>query len=500
MLIMETIRKIRARYRRGESIRSISRAFNISRNTVRKFVREAKIERPIYIRNNNRYPNLEPYIKKINKLLEEQNIGHKKRTIRSIFEEVKDLGFKGSYSALCRYVKKVKGEKAKITGAYVPLVFEPGEAYQFDWSTNYVEINSEIVKVKVAHFVLCYSRKKFTYVYPCETQEMLFDAHVRAFEFFGGVPKYGIYDNMKTAVKKILRGKARDWNPAFEHLCSHYRIEPVACNPASGWEKGRVERQVKIDRDRFFTPIPKVNSIAELNQLLHSQIIAYNHAHKHPNKKDQTVEQVYQSELPNLAKLPISFASARCRDIKVSSTCLAMFDRNQYSVDCHYASKIVQCKAYADKLVFIYRDKEIAEHIRRFDKGQTYYNWKHYLPLLMRKPGALRNGAPFKDMELPEELQIVNRHLHQQSASGAKDFVQILSYIPQMSIEAVQAACSQAIRNKTISSDVILNILLRSEEDPIEENQPVPDYLLLKFNPISDCSRYNTLLKGAALC
>jgi len=327
---------------------------------------------------------------------------------------VQNLGFKGSYSAVCRYVKKVKGEKAKITGAYIPLVFEPGEAYQFDWSTDYIEIDSEIVKVKVAHFVLCYSRQKFTYVYPCETQEMLFDAHVRAFKYFGGVPKYGIYDNMKTAVKKILRGKNRDWNPAFEHLCSHYRVEPVACNPAAGWEKGRVERQVKINRDRFFMPIPKVNSIAELNQILHSQIIVYNCTHKHPNDKSKTVEQMYQSELPNLAKLSTPFTGARCRDTRVSTTCLAMFDKNQYSVNCHYAGKIVQCKAYADRLVFVYKDKEIAQHERQFSKGQTYYNWNHYLPLLMRKPGALRNGAPFKDMDLPEELQIVRRHLYQQ--------------------------------------------------------------------------------------
>jgi len=140
------------------------------------------------------------------------------------------------------------------------LSFAPGEAYQFDWSTDKIVINDEIVSVKVAHFVLCYSRKRFTYIYPNETHEMVFDAHIRAFEFFGGTPIRGIYDNMTTAVKKVLVGKERECNPHFERLCAHYRVEPTACTPASGNEKGIVERQVQISRQQFFTPMPDGNT------------------------------------------------------------------------------------------------------------------------------------------------------------------------------------------------------------------------------------------------
>lgn len=497
---METIRKIRTRYRSGASIRSISLEFHVSRNTVRKFLRETAEKTPNYTRGNPHYPKLGPYIEKIHEILEIEAKSKLKRTWGSIYEEMRSLGFQGSYSAVCRYIKKQNQDISKISGAYVPLVFESGEAYQFDWSTENIELKGKIITIKVAHFVLCHSRYKFTYAYPCETQEMVFDAHVRAFEFFGGVPKYGIYDNMKTAVTKVLKGKDREWNPAFERLCSHYRIEPVACNPSSGWEKGRVERQVEIDRNLFFLPIPKVSSLAELNQILCSQLIAYNQAHHHPEYKDKTLLEMYQLEQPSLARLPIAFTGARYKDIKVSSTCLAMFDRNQYSVDCHYAGKIVQCKAYADKLIFICNGKEIATHERRFSIGQIYYDWKHYLPLLMRKPGALRNGAPFKEMHLPEELQIVRQHLHRQSGAGAKNFVRILSYIPQMTMEAVQAACGKAIQAKTISSEVILNILLRSEGESSEQSPLIPNYLMLKFEPIADCSRYNFLLKGGRSC
>ena len=104
---------------------------------------------------------------------------------------------------------------------------------------------------------------------------MVFDAHVRAFIFFGGTPTKGIYDNMKTAVSKVLKGSNREWNPRFEKLCAHYLVEPLACSPAKGNEKGRVERQVQIDRQQFFTPIPKASTLQELNDILMSRVIAY---------------------------------------------------------------------------------------------------------------------------------------------------------------------------------------------------------------------------------
>lgn len=120
------------------------------------------------------------------------------------------------------------------------LVFVWGEAYQFDWSEDSIIVNDVIIKVKVAHFVLCYSRKKFTTVYPNETQEMVFDAHVRAFAYFGGVPEKGIYDNIKTAVTKVLIGHLRKFNPAFERLCAHYRLtrRSPALRPRAG-RKGK---------------------------------------------------------------------------------------------------------------------------------------------------------------------------------------------------------------------------------------------------------------------
>lgn len=493
---MESRRKIRVLYRKCGSIKAVSRRTGVSIQTVRKIVRSQEAQDVSYKRTVQPYRKLEDYKDTLEKLLRDNRFAKPKRNGKMLFEELKDLGYCGSYSAVNRYIDGWAARSNAVrVDACVPLSFAPGEAYQFDWSTDQVIIGDEVVVVKVAHFTLCYSGKKFTYIYPNETQEMVFDAHVRAFEFFGGTPVRGIYDNMTTAVKKVLRGKERDWNPNFERLCAHYRIEPTACTPARGNEKGRVERQVKIDREQFFTPMPSGTSLNELNDRLMSQLIHYNKTHKHPTYRDKTLEEVFAEESSYLLPAPMLFDGYKETNIKVSITCLAMFDRNSYSVQCTCAGKIVQCKSYADKLIFLYNGQEVGRHVRMFTRGGTSYDFRHYLPLLARKPGALRNGSPFREMPLPDELCAVQNHLRERP-QGLRDFAHILSYIPTESMECVVAACGTAIKSGTISKDIILNILLRKKDQP----DPTPDlsnfYRKLKYIPTEDCSRYNQFLKA----
>jgi transposase len=493
---MESKRKILARYRRGDGIRAISREFNLSRNTIRSIIRAQGEIKSNYVRSVQPNPKLGGYIEKLEKMLRDNKHTKPKKTGKTLFEDLIACGYKGSYSAVSRYINCWKERNTEVNiNACVPLIFSPGEAYQFDWSTEQIILNEEIVSVKVAHFVLCYSRKKFIYAYPNETQEMVFNAHVQAFIFFGGTPIKGIYDNMKTAVNKVLKGSNREWNPSFEKLCAHYLIEPIACTPAQGNEKGRIERQVRIDREQFFTPMPKTSTLQELNDILLSRLISYNSTHKHPEYKDKTIDEVYYQELNFLVSTPILFDGCKEVDVKVSTTCLARYDNNNYSVHCSCAGKIVQCKAYADKVVFIYNGKEVGCHNRRFTKGETCYDWRHYLPILAHKPGALRNGAPFVEMDLPEELEEVRRRLEQHS-TGTRDFAHILSYIVTESIESVISACSQAIKIGTVSKDVILNILLRRKDEvnTLEPNKDI-SYYNLKYTPKADCSTYNNLLK-----
>ncbi len=176
-----------------------------------------------------------------------------RRTIKVLFEQLQGQGYEGGYDAVRRHVSRWReAEGHRVSQAFVPLTFASGEAYQFDWSHEQLEIDGMPMTVKTAHMRLCHSRMVFCFGYPRETQEMVFDAHQRGFAFFGGSCGRGIYDNMKTAVNKVLRGKQRELNSRFEQMCTHYLVDPTLCTPAAGWEKGQVEKSSPSGTYSFF--------------------------------------------------------------------------------------------------------------------------------------------------------------------------------------------------------------------------------------------------------
>ena len=211
-------------------------------------------------------------------------------TLIRLYEVLRGLGFEGGYDAVRRHARRWQREEAGRTAtAFVPLSFDPGEAYQFDWSHEVIVMAGVTTTVKVAHVRLSHSRMFFVAAYPRETQEMVFDAHARAFAFFGGVCTRGIYDNMSTAVDAVFLGKERRFNRRFLQMCSHYLVEPTACTPAAGWEKGQVENQVGLVRERFFTPRLRFASYEELNAWLLDRCIEHASAHRHPELRERTV-------------------------------------------------------------------------------------------------------------------------------------------------------------------------------------------------------------------
>ena len=290
-----------------------------------------------------------------------------------MFEELRGLGYEGGYDAVRRYARTLapRSRRATSAAAYVPLSFAPGEAYQFDWSHEVVLINGTTVIVKVAHVRLCHSRMLFVRAYPRETQEMVFDAHDRAFAFFKGACTRGIYDNMKTAVETIFVGKERLYNRRFLQMCSHYLVDPVACTPASGWEKGQVENQVGLVRERFFTPRLRVKSYDELNAWLLDQCIAYAKAHRHPEFTDRTVWEVFEAERPSLVPYAGRFDGFHAVPASVSKTCLVRFDNNSYSVAASAVGRPVEIRAYADRIELRQDGRIVGEHPRSFGRDQT---------------------------------------------------------------------------------------------------------------------------------
>jgi hypothetical protein len=332
----------------------------------------------------------------------------------------------------------------------------------------------------------------FVRAYPRETQEMVFDAHERAFAFFRGACQRGIYDNMKTAVETVFVGKDRQYNRRFLQMCSHHLVEPVACTPAAGWEKGQVENQVGLVRERFLTPRLRVKSYHELNAWLLDKCVVWAKAHAHPEQSGRTIWDVFEEERPKLIPYGVRFDGFHALPASVSKTCLVRFDNNRYSVSASAVGRPVDIHAYADRIVIRQDGRLVAEHERAFGRGKIEYDPWHYVPVLARKPGALRNGAPFRDWVLPAALDRIQRKLAG-SHDGDRQMVKILAAVLSDGLPAVEAACAQALAENVHSADVVLNILARRRDPGPAPPIHTPAALSLRHAPVADCARYDTL-------
>ncbi|SED05836.1 Transposase [Burkholderia sp. WP9] len=243
---MGILAKIRRMYFREKvPLREIARRTGLSRNTVRSWLRQTDAVEPKYPKRVS--PSVvDEWAAQLTGWLRADSHRPKRdrRTARFMFEAIRGEGYAGSYGRVSAFVRRWHEEQAEAPRrkAYVPLAFEPGEAFQFDWSCEYAFIGGLRRRLEVAHVKLNASRAFWLVAYPTQSHEMLFDAHARAFAAFGGVPRRGIYDNMKTAVDKVGRGKERAVNARFEAMCSHYLFEPDFCNRAAGWEYGVVKK------------------------------------------------------------------------------------------------------------------------------------------------------------------------------------------------------------------------------------------------------------------
>ncbi len=499
MLVVETIAKIRCAYFvQGKAIKAICRELRVSRKTVRKVIRSEETEFT-YERSSQPQPKIGPWRDELDRLLAANAArpSRERLTLMRVFEDLRGLGYDGSYDAIRRYAAGWRRRESEMTAAaFVPLSFAPGEAYQFDWSHEIVVIDGATTTVKVAHVRLCHSRMMFVRAYPRETQEMVFDAHDRAFAFFGGACTRGIYDNMKTAVDAIFAGKERAYNRRFQQMCSHYLVEPVACTPASGWEKGQVENQVGTVRQRFFAPRVKVKSYDELNAWLADRCVAWAKAHRHVDSADRTIWDVFEVERASLVPYRGPFDGFHAEPAAVSKTCLVRFDNNKYSVSASAVGRPVEIRAYAERVEIRQDGRVVAEHRRAFGRGKTVYDPWHYVPVLARKPGALRNGAPFKNWELPAALERVRRKLRS-APDGDRQMVEILSLVLSDGLEAVEAACAEALADGVHSADVVLNILARRREPAPPATIMTPEALRLAHEPVADCARYDNLRRAS---
>lgn len=479
-------------YRDNTPISEIARKTGHSRNTIRKWLRAAEGAEPKYIREGPP-GKLTPYAEWLTKALEAdaRRPVRQRRTARKLHEQLVAKGFDGDYSRVTAFVRRWHERSGScIRGAFVPLSFEPGEAFQFDWSEEHITIGGVWRKIAAAHLKLCASKAFVVLAYPGQSHEMLFDAHTRSFIALGGIARRGIYDNMKTAVDKVGKGKIRVVNTRFAKLTSHYLFEPEFCNRASGWEKGIVEKNVQDARRRMWLDAVDMRfaSFDELNAWLLTRCQKLWNELKHPVHEQFSIAEVLEQERDVLMPMIPAFDGYVETLGKVSSTCLVSIDRNTYSVPCEFAGQIVSLRLYPNRVEVVANDTVIASHSRQFGKNHTTCDWQHYITLLERKPGALRNGTPFQDM--PEPLQQL-RHVLLRRSGGDRVMARVLNAVRQTSLSEVMVAVELVLERGAVNAESIENMLNRLRQPLAPEN--VETALSVNEAPRADPGRYDSL-------
>jgi hypothetical protein len=233
-----------------------------------------------------------------------------------------------------------------------------------------------------------------------------------------------------------------------------------------------------------------------MNGRLIDQCVAYAKAHRHPELGEETIWQVFEAERPRLVAYAGRFDGFHAVPAAVSKTCLGRLDNNKYSVASRAVGRPVEIQAeiqaYAERLVIRQDGAVVAEHRRSFGRGQTIYDSWHNVPVLARKPGALRNGAPFKDWLLPANLERVRSRL-KGSDDGDHQMVKILAAVLTDGLAAVEAACGEAQADGVHSADVTLHILARRRDPGPVATILAPEPLRLRQMPTADCARYDRL-------
>jgi transposase len=487
-------------FREGMPIREITRRTGLSRNTIRKYLASGVVE--------PRYPDrkspskLDDYELTLTSWLfrESRRYRKQRRSIKRLHLDLVQLGYTGSYDRVAAFARqwRIEQQDAQKTAAkhtYVPLQFSPGEAFQFDWSEDYVVINGVNTKLQVAHFRLSHSRAFYLRAYLQQTHEMLFDAHYHAFQVFGGVPERGIYDNMKTAVDKVGRGKQRTINQRFQAMVSHYLFEPEFCNPAAGWEKGQVEKQVRDARHHLWQDAPAFRSLNDLNQWLQERCLALWQELPHPQDKRRTLYQYWLAERDSLMAVPAAFDGFVEYTKRVSSTCLITHEQNRYSVPASFANRPISLRVYADRLVIVAEAQVVACHERVFSRdhnvpGKTIYDWRHYLSVVQRKPGALRNGAPFDEM--PDSFKQLQSLLLKRPG-GDREMVDVLALVLLHDEKLVEQAVEAALGIERPSRQHVINCLGRLQDKPLPDPLKPPPALKLVTEPLANTARYDGL-------
>jgi len=482
----------------GKSQREVARETGHSRNTIKKMLKDSEI--PRYKQKRSRpAPVLGPYKELLAAWVEEDEKKPKKqrRTAARMYDLlVEEHDFQGGKSTVRVYVGKLR--KRMRTKVYAPLSYEPGETMQVDFGEGEAVIGGQGVKVKMFVAWMAYSGARLMQAYPGETQEVLLEAQAQAFEFFGGVPQEVWYDNMKTAVQKILEGRNRREQERFASFHSHYLYEPHFCNPASGWEKGGVENSVGYTRRNWLVGAPEFADWEELNVYLRQK--SETDQARRLRGRQKSIGQRLAEEQAQMRPLPPApFPWAKSVAVTVNKLSLVTFATNRYSVPVEHAHERLTLRASAFEITISHGQEVIARHLRCWGREQDILEPHHYLSLLARRPRAFEHAKAIREwrQRWPEVFDRVYGRLQMEHkpAQATRQFIELLMLGQGRSEEGLAAALEEALRSGCLQVACVRELLRRQEDHFV----PEPDlsqrpHLAAVAVERPDIARYDQLL------
>jgi transposase len=372
----------------GKNISELARQTGHSRNTIKKALHgESWGYRE---REQQSFPVLGPYRSLIEAWLRaDKEVPKKQRhTARRVYNRLRtEQGYQGSESNVRRYVRLVRMELGIDPGREVFIACEAdaGQEAEIDWGTATAVVGGEKVRLKFFCMRSKYSGKHFVRCYPCERQQAFFDAHIKAFDFFGGIFPVLIYDNLTTAVRKVLQGKKRIEQESFSRFKGYYSFTARFCNRDSGNEKGGVEGLVGFARRNYMVPVPVVESFEELNEKILADCLAYG-SHKMAGRSESVNERFEAEQQHLLAHPETAFSTILPGDARVDKYATVMIDKNRYSVPWQYAGRRLKTVVYVDRVEIVADGAKLAVHERLFANNKWSLNPAHYLELIQQRP------------------------------------------------------------------------------------------------------------------
>ena len=456
---MEKWLKIRERVlRKGVSKRQILRETGMHWKTLEKILEHPFP--PSYQRSKPPVKSkIGPYLKRIREILETDKSMPKKQrhTAKRIWERLeKEEGFTGKYTIVKDAVREIKKTSKEV---FMPLKQPPGEA-QVDFGQAVCKMGG--ILRKVHFFVMClpYSDAFFIKAYDRECTETFWDGHVRAFNFFGGVPKRITYDNSKIAISKLTGSREREITQGFKELLSHYLFKYHFCLVRRPNEKGVVEGLVKYSRLNFMVPVPVVRDFKELNDHL-LQMCHHDLQRVLRGSGNKTKESLLLEESFSFYTLPFKpFDACRKQPGKVNSELLVRFDDNDYSAPMEYAFCDVTVKGYTDRVELLRFNDIIAVHRRCWDKHKQIFDPLHYLPLLERKPHSMAFAKPFENFKLPGCFDVLRRRAeHEMAQDGTREYISVLRLLGKYRLADLARAVEKALKVRAVTKDVVEQFL-----------------------------------------